>query len=181
MVGDVVSEKNSYTFEAEEFRQDFLALHYVIGVAAYYTCSLDSHHYFFLNLFFSHTSYDLLQLGLDNGWNNLQENLVEVGEAGSKLWVSFLLWHQLDIEAELSVAGIDGVCHVLIWTNWLGCVFVLLELRIDHGDVEHSNHVNVLAIKNWLLTEQLEVVKLFALDQVRGYNKDAAGGARNYV
>jgi hypothetical protein len=63
MVSDVVSEKNSYAFEAEKFGQYFFAFHYVISVAslgAYYTGSFNSLDYLFLNLFLGHAGDYLL-------------------------------------------------------------------------------------------------------------------------
>jgi hypothetical protein len=62
----------------------------------------------------------------------------------------------------------------------IGWVIELFELRIRHWAVVHANHVDVFAVKDRLLHEELEVDQLFVDDEIRSDDKDAAGGAGDY-
>ena len=153
----LVPEKNADALKAEERGQNLAAIHDEVGVAALRADDarrLDRGDHFFLGPLLRHACQHLVQLGLNVRGKDLEEHLIEVGEAGRELRVLLPARYQLYVERQVALHVEDGVRHEFVSANGLGGIFEFFELRVGHRCIRRTNHVNELAIEHRLLEDQ---------------------------
>mmetsp|Transcript_6723 Transcript_6723/g.9190 ORF Transcript_6723/g.9190 Transcript_6723/m.9190 type:complete len:347 (+) Transcript_6723:591-1631(+) len=169
----MVPEQDSNPFEAKEARQDISAIGDEVSVAslsADNTRSSDRLNHFPLDLLLVFDSHDLLDLGLDETREDVEELLIEVGEAAVQLVLAFRIFllprHHLDAGEQLAVHIENWMGHVRLGAHGHTSVLVFFELGLGHVLRRRIDHVEGAPFQHRSLQLELVLHELLAQNQV---------------